>query len=439
MKTIRSVIGDTWIITDKDATPKGGDRTFALNQNMQEMIDKAQQSEKWAKRLNLIGNAQLNEAKDCILVPDKNYFNFYRIISLNDPDFVPDYYSSGAQLVYPEDTRLHISESVGEPGAHYGPYYIYGRDEDGKYGVVGFSEDLCDVPAILEKLKGTKFDHLPEFSNTIGTVYDLCGGFKADTLAVCNRGMDIWTTELHTTIVNADGKIVFVGQLTPDEIITYRKSGDALNAMLGSNSEHLASYMPNENALLEKFAASPLFVPVSMHDLSVKLFGLPDNESVKLAVNSAPVELIISSEVVRIWCTPNDQKITIPESPTKDFFQGLDVEYLQLTKFRTFTILAKDLDGFAVDSSKSNSLPMDKLYDFLKERPATEAAGDVLHNHSSDPVGTDEYGYKHILRVLANFMESDPNLVEKKIPIDALIRRAKTSKNDLNECYGPGM
>jgi hypothetical protein len=439
MKTIKSVLGDTWIITNKQASPEGGDRTFGLNEDMQEMIDKSQQSEKWAKRLRLIAGAPLNDDKDCIYVPDKNYFNWYRTISLESPEFIPDDYSSGAQLVYPEDTRLHISESVGEPGAHYGPYYIYGRDDEGRYGVVGFSEELSEVPGILEKLKGTEFDHLPVFSRIAGTVYDLDGGYQADTLAVSNHSMDIWTTDLHTTIVDAEGKIVFNGQLSPEEIITYRQSADALRAMLESNSEHLASFIPRENERLEKFSSTPTYIPVDEDDLRNKLTSLPEHVGVKLVGTSRSVEFVVSSEIIKSWANPEGKLIEIPESPTKDFFKELNVEYLQLTGFRHYTILFKDVGGFLVDINWSNALPIDKLFGFVRVNTKEEDVLYDLQEKRGDHDNKTPCGNQEMMEILSNSMRCDQPIVNKQIPIEALIKRAKPTPSDANESSGPGM
>lgn len=78
MKVVTSLLGDKWVIDENGAKPELGDRIFGANDNMIEMLEKSQTSEKWAQRLQQIAYAEINEDKTAIYAPDQKNFNWYR-------------------------------------------------------------------------------------------------------------------------------------------------------------------------------------------------------------------------------------------------------------------------------------------------------------------------------------------------------------------------
>lgn len=431
MSPITSILGDVWLISDTIAMPEGGDRSFGLNENMVEMIDKAKVSEKWANRLRIIAEAPLNAKRDAIYVPDNTFFNWYRAISLEYPDFRQDDYWSGALVYYPEDTRLFVEEFVAEPGSYYGPYFVCARIDGVAAGMVGYAESRSELPGILERLSGTELHPLPKFSTSHSTVFDLCNGFKAEVYVSKVTVSDIEEADFETVIADADSNVVFKGILNPGELFACKESHDGLQAMIAEKrgevpSKAEDSELREANERLRLFASTELYAPDTVAALKEKIEGLSDFAPIKLITADGKTELLVSSAIIKEWKDSLGQRVNIPAIPTKSDIRSLGLDSVRLTHRREFSLLAKDASGFwAFEAKFRAGFSIDKLFDFTNDAELLFAAIEELGKRHN------EYGASIIdTEAVLSLLDSSDNrefqyLYDRVIPIEALINRAR--------------
>ncbi|MEG1347347.1 MAG: hypothetical protein RSD49_04780 [Hafnia sp.] len=442
MKIITSKLGDRWQITDTEAMPEGGDRKFGMNNNMIEMIENAQKSDRWAERLRIVANAELSEDKECIYVPDRDYFNWFRSVSLQDPEFRTHHdYESGFRLTYPDDTRLTISEGVEEPGAHYGPYYINGTGEDGKYGLVGFSEDLSDIPGILEKLKGSKLSPLPQFSALDSVIYQLSDGFKAEIHGIECHSMDIWTVSFKATITDPKNKIIFEDVLGLDEIIQCGYSSNDLQDVLSRyKNEYQIQHLNDVNKALVLFNTLDAFNPESVSDLKNQLNILPKNTSLKLTCADQKTELLISSSVVKSWERLSGEKAYIGDSPTETELESLGVDSLRLRHLREYTVKAKDIGGASIETDVIKSLSIENLFSVVTDEAEFTKLFDKAQDSHNRCTQMTRLGRLAVLDTLNNGYHAPLEYIsDKVIPIGTLIKSARAELERSIKNYGMDM
>jgi hypothetical protein len=383
MKTIQSLKGDIWIIKDNKAMPENGDREFTLNDNMQEMLTKSQVDETWANRLQLIANAELNDDKTAIYVADKNHFNWYREIPLDDPEFrTHNDYNSGFSLIYPDDTRLMISEDVAEPGAHYGPYHVILVQKDGPQGVVGYSEDLSEIPGILEKLKDRELTPLPRFSTLESMIIDLCDGYKAEIYALENHSMDIWDVSFPSEILSPSGEIVCVGTLQPNSMLTLQQSPEALQEYIDQNNDPSWKYgaerLKLKNEVISQFNSTEPFQPQDLDELKKEFQNLKENTPIVLKCANDKSEMLITWNTVKVWRGSNNWNISDEKFPSDHDLRHFEGDSIRLCKQKRFTISIRNTNGFATENETFDALNYDILFKVVKGKDALKEAFEDL-------------------------------------------------------------
>ncbi|MDU8352893.1 hypothetical protein RYA05_13610 [Pseudomonas syringae pv. actinidiae] len=430
MKTVTSVLGDNWIVDNNKARPEFGDREFGMTPDMQEMIENAQKSPKWAERLKCLASAELNEDKDAIYVADRKHNNWFRSISLDSPEFrfgEQDYYG-GFRLTYPGDTRLKIEEMIIEPGNSAGPYLVIAKGDDGVTGIVGACDFESELSPILESLANQPLFPLPPLSTYKGAVYEIADGYKAETSVSEMQHNDSNILSFNTTVVDPDGKIVLFADFPPAALLSIRDSGEYLQKILGDCADvrdrEIQKQMVDLNSRLVKFNTTEVCSPVDAEGLNEALDNLPKNTPLKLMSANKDYEIILSWRQVKLWKEPSGKIVATGETPNEEILEGITVKSLDLCYEREYSVETKQSDGFTVLRHPAGPISRDNLFKIL-----TDPSMLVEREHGSF--------HQSIIGDWVEGSNDDIEYVSKKsFPLEAVVKKAQDELSKAIASYG---
>lgn len=441
MKTITSVLGDKWVINNGHAKAEFSDIEFAVNENMTEVLNNAQKSEKWANLLRTISKAELNADQDAVYMVDKKNNNWFREISLEDPNFRVNHndYFWGYDLVWPEDTRLKISEICGDPGSEYGPYLIQTKRNDGTLGIVGYSEQEEDIPAILESLKDTELNPLPDFFEHKNVVFDLPDGYQAEVNKSIFLDNGIPDVSFPTAIIAPDKSVVMVATMYPDTLIGIR-TAEHLHKVLEDGASRRTNMHNDQlkeiNDRLSTYHATDLYEPKNAFEFADTMLKLKKDTPLKVMTADKEHEILISWQQVKRWRHVNGKLIAQDEMPHVDDLKALGVDAVRLCVERVYTIQTKQTDGFLVIESRPTSINSDKLYslvsdqDFLMSVITRQGENGTIH-----PVPAQE----QIISTTMGGYQGIEYLSDKNLSIKAAIKMSQNEMDKAINKYGSGL
>jgi hypothetical protein len=259
--------------------------------------------------------------------------------------------------------------------------------------------------------------------------------------------MDIWTASYETTITNDQGLIVFSGYLTPEDIVGFRRSGDELRSMSEKTvSEYCPENVKKLNEIVMEFKTRDSFVPTDVQNLTSKLKELSVGDSLKLTCADNKTELLISCGVEIEWKDSVGREVRIPESPTKSDIKNLGLESVRLIHEKVYTAHAKDINGSSIESSPLHALSFNKLFEMVSDTDKFRERFNDMQEWHSDVADMNCLGRSAIIQIFTDIHDindaerpAPEYLVDKVIPIAALIKRARQEPTDTNESSGPGM
>lgn len=439
MKIITSLLGDRWVINDGKAKPELGAIEFSVNENMMEMLEHAQTSEKWAKRLRTLSTAELNADQDAIFVSDSKNNNWFREIFLDEPCFrvgESDYFN-GYDLTWPDDTRLKINQVCACPGSSYGPYLIQCKREDGGLGLVGYCENEGDVLSALEALKNTELKPLPELVEHKNVLLDLPNGYKAEINKHVSYYNDVEHTSYPTAIIYPGNAIAMVATLYPDTLLSMRDDSAFMMNMLeqcdGRRSKQHADELKKLNNRLMNFNKTETCTPGDQLEFAQALKSLKKDTPIKFMTADNEQELLISWKQVKNWRTMDDVIVSDEELLDEDNLKAQGIDAVRLCFEREYTVQVKQADGFLVLEGTGKAINPERLYSIISD---PEYLHQAITRTSENGEKFKLFAQEEILETIKGNNKDIDYTSEKTLTLQAAVSKVKAELEKAISSYG---
>jgi hypothetical protein len=395
--TIKTILGDEWIVLDGLATSSNTEKTIGYSEDIQSFLEKATTDVRYANRMRLIEEAPIGLNGKHFLLPDREHEGWLRPIDMDDPvlDWRGQDEVLGPILMLAADHSISARLYVEEPGAYDDCWEISRYIPSEKmYGIIGVVKKYEDVQEYIQK--GDFPDPLPPLWTDVTRIIDLQDGYTAEILRSPQNDMDGGITQhFLMNIIDCNGNKVIDVLTGANTILKVRDSSAVMNAVIEQNQRDERElqmgneYEKSQHKLLTAFKEIKISAPMGYEAFNNALSNLKPNDMLHLETPEKEYELLVTWRPVNSLRTLDGDVIYKGnEIPPVTLFQNWHLDSLVTGKEREYDVHVKRPEGSMIFSTEDIVIDRDTLFKLITNQRFFEKT--VEQARSTFPSGLED-------------------------------------------------